>query len=667
MSIAINSPAAPPANPTPDLRQSAVAWLGRNGLLLGAACAWIALIAAFVLDQWTDASRPVVMSLYIAAYLSGGIIATRAAVSDLMSGVVNIDLLMVLAAIGAAILNAWAEGAMLLALFSTSNALEHYALGRTRSAVRSLMDLRPATARRLVDGVEQVVGVELLVPGDEVVVRPGESIPADSVIVSGHTDVNQAAITGESMPVTRSVDDPVFAGTINGSGAFTARVTHSASETTIARIAQLVEEAQSRKSRAERFTDAFEGPYAIGVITIAALVGVIPMLLGADRGDAFYRAITLLVVASPCALVISTPAATLSAIARAARGGVLVKGGSHLDELGVIDIIAFDKTGTLTLGKPAVTDLVVFGSTPEAGALRLVASAEHLSEHPIAQAVMRHASDQGIDLGEPADFTADPGRGVTASIDGQRIAVGNETLFDKVGIRLPREVIDRANAIRSLGRTAVIAGDGGDLLAVIGVADQVRPGAVEALAELRQRGIQRMVMLTGDNDLVGQAIGRQLGLDEVFADLQPEQKLVKIEELRKQGKVAMVGDGVNDAPALASADLGIAMGAGGTDVALETADVVLITGDLLRIPFAIGLSRRMRRVIRLSIAFALAVIATLATLTLTTGIPLTLGVIGHEGSTVIVVLAGLTLLAYDRNRRQRVPAAPVAKPAPSAT
>jgi Cd2+/Zn2+-exporting ATPase len=666
MSFAMNSQAGPAAEVPPAPFRSALEWLGRNGLLIGAACAWLALILGFVLEQWTDVSRPVVLTFYIAAYISGGVIATRAAVTDLISGVVNIDLLMVLAAIGAAILGAWAEGAMLLALFSTSNALEHYALGRTRSAVRSLMTLSPATARRLVDGHEHVVGVELLEPGDLVVVRPGENIPADAVLVSGQSEVNQAAITGESMPVARRTEDPVFAGTTNGSGAFTARVTHPASETTIARIARLVEEAQASKSPAERFTDAFEGPYAIGVIAIATLVGIIPMLLGADRGEAFYRAITLLVVASPCALVISTPAATLSAIARAARGGVLVKGGSHLDELGVIDIIAFDKTGTLTVGKPAVTDLFVFGPTSETQALQLIASAEHLSEHPIAQAIMRHASSQGITLVEPVDFAADPGRGVTASIDGQLVAVGNEALYQELNIRLPQEVIDRANQIRELGRTAVIASDGSDLLAVVGVADQIRPGAAEALAELRQQGIRRMVMLTGDNDLVGQSIGQQLGLDEVFADLQPEQKLVKIDELRKQGRVAMVGDGVNDAPALATADLGVAMGAGGTDVALETADVVLITGDLRRLPFAIGLSRRMRRIIRLSIAFALSVIATLAILTLTTGIPLTLGVIGHEGSTVIVVTAGLTLLAYGQTRRQKSPA-PVASPATSGT
>lgn len=653
MSLSLNAPPDTIATPSPWPIKTALDWVVHRGLLIGAALTWIALIVAFVLDQWTDTSRAVVLTLYIAAYVAGGAIATRAAITDLLSGVVNIDLLMVLAAIGAAILNAWAEGAMLLALFSTSNALEHYALGRTRSAVRALMDLTPATARRVVDGVEQVVGVEVLEPGDLIVVRPGENIPADAVIVSGRSEVNQAAITGESMPVALTVDDSIFAGTTNGSGAFTARVTHPASETTIARIARLVEEAQSRKSPAERFTDAFEGPYAIGVIVVAALVGMISLVVGTKGDDAFYRAITLLVVASPCALVISTPAATLSAIARAARGGVLVKGGSHLDELGVIDIIAFDKTGTLTIGKPAVTDLVVFGTGTEDEVLRTVASVEHLSEHPIAQAITRHAASRSIALVDPVDFTADPGRGVTASIAGRQVTVGNETLFKEHGIHLTQNVIDRANHIRSQGRTAVIAGDDANMLAVIGVADQIRAGAAEALADLRSQGVRRIVMLTGDNSLVGRAIGQQLGIDEIYADLQPEDKLVRIEELRLQGKVAMVGDGVNDAPALATADLGIAMGAGGTDVALETADVVLITGDLGRLPFAIGLSRRMRRIIRLSIGFALLVIATLATFTLTTGIPLTLGVIGHEGSTVIVVLAGLTLLAHGWIPRQK--------------
>lgn len=626
--------------------------LEHYGLALAAGFAWIFLIAAFAVERWTGAPNSAVMALYAGSYLAGGTLAARTAIDDLLQCVVNIDLLMVLAAIGAALLGAWAEGAVLLGLFSTSNALEFYALRRTRTAVRSLMDLSPVEASLLVGGVERRVGVGKLQPGDIVVVRPGEKIPADARIVTGLTEVNQAAITGESMPVVKTVNDDVFAGTINGTGALETRVTHAASETTLARITRMVESAQSQKSRAERFTDAFEGPYAIGVIAFAALVAIVPMLFGADPSEAFYRGMTLLVVASPCALVISTPAATLSAIASAARNGVLVKGGSYLDELGVVDTIAFDKTGTLTLGRLRLTDFVVFDGRSEDAVLRAVATAEHLSEHPIAEAIARAAKDLGLSLGTPAHFTSEPGRGVTAEVDGNFIAAGSEGLFASLRIPVSPSVLATAAGIRGQGRTAILAGDRSGIMAVFGVADHVRPGAADAIAALRVKGVKRIVMLTGDNALVGRAIASQIGIDEVFADLQPEQKLVKIQELRRGGKVAMVGDGVNDAPALATADLGIAMGAGGTDVALETADIVLITGDLRRLPFAIGLSRRMRTVIRASIAFALSVIAVLALSTLFVGIPLPVGVVGHEGSTIVVVLAGLTLLTYSAREKR---------------
>ena len=619
----------------------------QDRLLIGAAAlTWLALGLAFALELWTDAPTSFVVAIYMVAYVAGGTLALRDAITDLLHGSVNIDLLMVAAAIGAAILGAWAEGAMLLVLFSTSNALEHYALDRTRSAVRKLMDLTPATARVLNGAIEREVPVASLAIGDLVVVRPGEKLPADGNVVSGTTDVDQAAITGESMPVRKDSGDDVFAGTINGSGSITVAVTRLSSESTLSRIARMVAAAQDEKGRAERFTDAFEGPYAIGIIAFATLVGIIPMLLGEDPGDAFYRAITLLVVASPCALVISTPAATLSAIASAARGGVLVKGGSHLDAVGVIDTIAFDKTGTLTIGRPALTDLEVFSNHTRAEALTLIASAEHLSEHPIARALVSGAEAEGVDIATPSAFQSDPGRGVSATIDGREVVVGNETMFAQTGIPLSPDVVAAANRIRGQGRTAVIAADRSGFSAVAGVADHVRPGAQEAIRELRELGIGQIVMLTGDNALVGQAIGEQLGLDAVFTDLQPADKLEKIKNLAQSGHVAMVGDGINDAPALAAANLGIAMGSGGTDIALETADMVLITGDLRQLPFAIKLGRRMRRIIRLSIGFALLVIATLAISTLFVGIPLPLGVVGHEGSTVIVVLAGLSLLAF---------------------
>jgi len=638
------------------------------GLAVVAVLAWISLITAFVVDRWTGAPHWSVVALYAASYLAGGTMATRTAIQDLAQRKVNIDLLMVTAAAGAALLDAWAEGAVLLALFSTSNALEFYALRRTRNAVRALMDLSPSEASVLRDEVEHVVPVSALVVGDLIVVRPGEKIPADAELVAGSTEVNQAAITGESMPVVKTVGDDVFAGTVNQSGAFRARVLHLSTETTIARIVRMVEEAQSRKSRAERFTDAFEGPYAIGVIAFAALVGMGSALFGMSDRDAFYRAMTVLVVASPCALVISTPAATLSAIANAARNGVLVKGGSYLDELGVVDIIAFDKTGTLTIGRPSLTEVAPVGTLGPDEILGRVASAEHLSEHPIATAIVTAAGERGLPLQTASAFTADPGRGVTAMLESGLVVVGNEAHFAMHEIPVSAEAIEAAERMRADGRTAILAGNETGVYGVLGVADQLRPGVSDAIADLKRQGVKRIVMLTGDNVRVGTAIARQVGIDEVHADMQPEHKLEVIERLRTEGRVAMVGDGVNDAPALATADLGVAMGSGGTDVALETADVVLITGDIGRLPFAVGLSRRMRTIIRLCIGFSLSVIAVLATLALTIGIPLPIGVVGHEGSTIIVVLTGLTLLAYGGKGRQVEPAgsraqAPVADPA----
>jgi Cd2+/Zn2+-exporting ATPase len=643
---------APPVSTAPPATSGEDSRLPEYLLAGSAILAWLALGVAFLLQVTTETTAPVLIAIYVVSCLAGGTLAAKTAIADLFHGQINIDLLMVMAAIGAAILGAWAEGAMLLALFSTSNALEHFALDRTRSAVRKLMDLTPPTARLLSGGSEREVPVSKLQLDDLVVVRPGEKIPVDGTVTSGATDVNQAAITGESMPVRKEPGDEVFAGTINGSGSINIQVTRLSTESTLARIARMVAAAQEEKGEAERFTDKFEGPYAIGVIVVSALIGIVSMLLGADVDDAFYRAITLLVVASPCALVISTPAATLSAISSAARGGVLVKGGSHLDSVGVIDTIAFDKTGTLTLGKPALTDLEVFGDYSREESLQRIAAAERLSEHPIARAIVRGAEAEGIEIATPSAFDSDPGRGVVATVGDRQIIVGNETIFAANGILLPPEVVATANRIRGEGRTAVIAADREGFVAVAGVADQIRPGVPEAIGHLRDLGIKRVVMLTGDNELVGHAIGRQLGIDEVYTDLQPAEKLAKIRELEQQGTVAMVGDGVNDAPALAIATLGIAMGAGGTDVALETADMVLITGDLRQLPFAISLARRMRLIIRLSIAFALLVIATLAVSTLFVGIPLPLGVVGHEGSTVIVVLAGLSLLAYRPGHRR---------------
>ncbi|MDQ3541456.1 MAG: heavy metal translocating P-type ATPase [Chloroflexota bacterium] len=619
-------------------------------LAIVAILTWMLTVGAFALDHLTDTQGTVIIAIYAAAYATGGLIAARAAIADLAERTVNVDLLMVLAAIGAATIDAWAEGAVLLALFATSNALEHHALDRTRNAVRSLMELSPEEASVVDDLGERTVPTEQLAIGMTILIRPGEKIAADAEIVSGSSSVDQSGITGESIPVARGVGDPIFAGTVNGSGALRARVSRLSSESTLARIVRLVEDAQARKSRAERFTDAFEGPYAIGVIAASFLVAVVPMLLGADGGDAFYRAMTLLVVASPCALVISTPAASLSAIANAARNGILVKGGSYLDGIGAITTVAFDKTGTLTYGRPVLTDISATGTMSEVDLLQRVASAEHLSEHPIASAIVASTAERGLPLLPADSFAARPGRGITAHVAGEPIAIGNAALFADLGITVPDGTRRLLESLQREGRTAMLAGNDREILGVIGVADVVRPEAAAVVSALKLLGVRRTVMLTGDNDLVARAIARETGIDDVRSELLPEQKLDVIKTLQRDGRVLMIGDGVNDAPALATADLGVAMGVGGTDVALETADIVLMGDDLSRLPFAMGLSRKMRTIIRVNIGFSLAVIAVLVLSTLSVGIPLPLGVVGHEGSTIVVVLNGLRLLAYRGDR-----------------
>ncbi|GIW03793.1 MAG: hypothetical protein KatS3mg059_0413 [Thermomicrobiales bacterium] len=590
------SPDGSAAAPSRLLRDEEETWWERWKLVVAAGSCWSFLLTAFVLDHFTAFPHPLILALYIAAYLAGGTFSARAAVEDLIHGSVNVDLLMITAATGAAIVNAWAEGAVLLGLFSTSNALEHHALGRTRRAVRALMELSPEVATVLrpdLPGGHAVLPVEEIAVGDIVLVRPGERIAVDGVVIAGASAVDQSAITGESLPVEKYPGDTVFAGTMNGTGAIQVRVTKLAQESTLARIVAFVQEAQEQKSRTQRFTDAFEGKYTIGVITASALVAIVPWaLFGTDFGDAFYRAMTLLVVASPCALVISTPASTLAGLANAARNGILFKGGGYLEDAGLVKIVAFDKTGTLTLGKPMLTDVIALNHAwDEREVLRRAASAERLSEHHLGAAIVQGAIERGVTLEDVREFRAVPGKGILAQLDGHDVVVGNDALFAELGvpIRNATAVVDR---LRADGKTAMLVGDRTGVYGVIAVADVVRPRAAEVIAELRRLGIARIVMLTGDHEDVARAIARQVGITEVYADLLPEEKLITIRRLMSDGPVAMVGDGVNDAPALATATLGIAMGGAGTDVALETADVVLMADDLSKLPYAIALSRR---------------------------------------------------------------------------
>ena len=591
---------------------------------------------------------------YAAAYVTGGSLAAIESVRALRDRRLEVDLLMVTAAIGAAIIGHWIEGGVLLFLFSLGGALEHYAMGRTHNAIRALMDLRPDDALVLRDGIEQRLPIDLVLRNDVVLVRPGERLPTDGVVIGGASAIDQAAITGESMPVSRTVGDSVFAGTINGHGALQIRVTSLANESMLAKIISIVADAQAERSGAQRFTDRFEGRYAGAVIGASALYALVQVAFGATPTDAFYQSMILLVVASPCALVISTPASTLSALANAARNGVLFKGSAHLEGMGTTRVVVFDKTGTLTQGRPRLTDLVPMHGYSETELLTLTASGEAQSEHPLATAILEAARAQQLPLRASAQLQAIPGRGLQVEVDGELLLIGNDKLLREHGHVLEAAVQDAADRLRDQGRTTMIVAralpTGVDVVGVIGVADAVRPAARDAIAKLKALGVEQTIMLTGDHERAARAIAHETGIDSFQSGLMPDEKLKIVKELVEQyGSVVMVGDGVNDAPALASASIGVAMGAAGTDVALETADVVLMSDDLSKLPYAIGLSRRARRVITQNLAFALTVIAVLVIGTLLDRTTLPMGVVGHEGSTILVVLNGLRLLGNGRS------------------
>jgi len=618
----------------------------------------------FMITGWATAKLGLAWHdvFYLGAYLTGGYFGVRAGLQSLRQWTIDVDLLMVLAALGAAVVNAPFEGAMLLFLFSLSNALQAYAIDRTRKAIKSLMKLRPEKALARRDGGTVLLPVGELVVGDVLVVRPGESIALDSIIIEGTSAIDQSSLTGESMPVSKKVGDPVFAGTINQTGGLEVRVTKLAKDSTIEKLVRMVEEAQTEKADTQRFLDRAEQFYAAGVILFAIALIVVPILfLKEPFQGAFYRAMTVMVVASPCALIISTPASILSAIGGAARRGVLFKGGVHLERAATVKVVAFDKTGTLTEGKPRVTDVIVdgrvvnFRSDPNAPALELLqlaAAVEVKSEHPLAQAIVTEGKQRGLAHEECAAFQSSSGKGASGLVNGRRIAVGNARYFAAQNISIPDGFARQIATLQDEGKTSVIVGDidestgNARLLGAIAIADVLRPDAVSVVQQLKTNGIERVVMVTGDNIRVAQAIAKQAGVDEFHADLLPEDKVRVIKELKAIGPVAMIGDGVNDAPALATATVGIAMGAAGTDVAMETADVVLMSDNLQNIVFALALSRHARRVIYQNLTFALAVIILLIISALGFSLLLPIGVVAHEGSTVLVCLNGLRMLSF---------------------
>jgi Cd2+/Zn2+-exporting ATPase len=539
-------------------------------------------------------------------------------------------------------------------------------MDRSRNAIRALLKLRPneATVRRGSDMV--VVPIEAIQVGDVVVIRPGERLPIDGRVVSGESNIDQSAITGESMPVAKLPGDDVFAGTVNQNGSLDIRVTREASDTTLARIIKMVEEAQDQRAPTQRFLDEFEQKYALFVIVCVLIYIVVPPLLpgGPTFTMNFYRAMVLMTVASPCALVISTPASILSAIANAARSGILFKGGAHLEQVAMLKAIAFDKTGTITTGKPVVTQIIPYRAPlseadSQAYLIGVAASVEQLSEHPIASAIVQKANAFGLPLLKPENFESITGQGVRAVLDGHiTVQIGTDKLMESAGFRVPNDLRAKREQLEAEGNTVLIVHDASTVgfLGLIAVADELRPDAKQIVQALHAAGLEKVVILTGDNERVARHIAEQVGADDVRANLLPEDKVTAIKALEAEyGPTAMVGDGVNDAPALATATIGIAMGAAGTDVALETADVVLMSDDLKNIVYAMQLSRRARRIVWQNIGFALFVIAVLVISALglnpllrMTGheLPLPFGVVGHEGSTLIVVTNGLRLLTY---------------------
>ncbi len=624
-------------------------WYARNTELAWSLAAGVLLIAAWVLERWAGLPHIAAVGLYLVSYGFGAFDLVSHTIKKLRKGrfTFDIDLLMLLAAIGAAAIGAWAEGAFLLFLFSLAHALEHYAMGRARDAIKALADLAPPMARVMRGGTEHEVPVGEVAVGEVVIVRPGDRIAVDGKVRAGRSAVDQAPITGESVPVDKEPGAEVFAGTVNGEGALEVETTRAAGDRTLDRVVRLVTEAQTLKAPTQLFTERFERIFVPIALVAAALLFVVPPLLGVWTWSlSFYRAMTLLVAGSPCAVAIGTPATVLAGIAQAARRGVLIKGGAHLENLGTINAIAFDKTGTLTIGKPEVTDLRPAEGVSEEELLKVSAAVERRSQHPLAAAIVRRAQSSGIVLPEAGELQSVTAKGVRSDVEGQVVEIGSLRLWDGNGV-IPAAISATVDALQKAGRSIVVVRHGERWLGVIGVADQPRTGARAVLDQLRGLGIKRIVMLTGDNAGVGEAVGRDVGVDEVKAGLLPEDKVTAIRQMvQTYGSVAMVGDGVNDAPALANATVGIAMGGAGSAVALETADAALMGDDLSRLPFALALSRQVRAVIRQNLFIALGVIAVLVTASIGGWSGIGPTVIVHEGSTLVVLANALRLLAF---------------------
>lgn len=628
------------ANPAVHASKERFSWL--NGEMIAALSSGILILIAYLAGA--AGFDTVSAGIFIIAFVVGGFAKAKEGITEtIRNKTLNVEILMILAAIGAASIGYWTEGAILIFIFAVSGALETYSIEKSRKEISALLNLKPEEAWRLKDdGSTERVGVADIRVGDFVLVRPGERIPVDGSILSGMSSVDESAISGESLPLEKGPDHEVFAGTVNLSGALSIKVDKHSSESLFQKIIDLVESAQSEKSPSQQFIERFESIYVYAVLGVVALMMVLPhYLFDWDWTTTIYRAMVLLVVASPCALVASIMPATLSAISNGASHGVLFKGGTHLESLSSVKVIAFDKTGTLTEGRPAVTDLIVMDGLDKTETLSILRTIESLSAHPLAVAIQSFAEQEGAGLLKGIEIRDIPGSGLEADWEGKTYRVGKPGFVGKAeAAAFADGALER---LGNEGKTVVFLRDEHGILALAALKDTLRPEAVQALNSLQALGV-RTVMLTGDNEQTARAIAEEAGIDEYTAECLPETKVARLKELEKTyGAVAMIGDGINDAPALATSTIGIAMG-DGTGVALETADVVLMKNDLRRLPYAHRLSGRMNRIIKQNVIFSISVILLLIMSNFLQVIDLPLGVLGHEGSTILVILNGLRLL-----------------------
>jgi Cd2+/Zn2+-exporting ATPase len=606
---------------------------------------WLTVVSGVALTAGlvaTALGQPLAAALcFVAGALVGGIYPARRAVTALRTRTIDINVLMVIAVAGALALGEWLEGSSVVFLFALAQWLEARTLERARQAIRALVDLTPRDAIVKRDGTEQRVAVETIAVGDVVIVRPGDKVPLDGTVVAGHSDVNEAPMTGESLPVDKAPGDDAYAGTINGRGSLELQVTRVGPDTRLARIIHLVEAAQSRRAPVQSFVDRFARIYTPAVIALAVLVAVVPPLVaGADAATWLYRSLVLLVISCPCALVISTPVSIVSALSAAARNGVLIKGGAHLERLATVRAVAFDKTGTLTRGEPAVSEAIAVGSASQADVLRFAAAAETRSEHPIARAIVDHARMAGVAVPDATGFMSIPGMGVEALVGARTVLVGNAALMTQRNVATHEDLESR-----HAGHTMVFVAIDRVVLGAITVADPIRDAAREAVELLRSHGIRHVAMLTGDHTGSARVVAEALRVDEYLAGLLPQEKHNRVVAIREaHGAIVMVGDGVNDAPALAAADVGVAMGAAGSDAALETADIALMSDELLKIPYALRLARATLFNVKSNVVVSLVLKAAFLILAITGSATLWMAVLADTGASVIVVANALRLL-----------------------